>query len=44
VLAIYHETFAQFTTAIDKLLDNLAQYADQLSTLMTEQFEILACV
>jgi transposase len=44
VLAIYHETFAQFTAAIDKLLDNLTQYADQLATLMTEQFEILACV
>lgn len=44
VLAIYHETFALFTAAIDKLLDNLAQYADQLATLMTEQFEILACV
>jgi transposase len=44
VLATYHETFALFTAAIDKLLDNLAQYADQLATLMTEQFEILACV
>jgi len=44
VLAIYHETFALFTAAIDKLLDNLTQYADQLATLMTEHFEILACV
>jgi transposase len=44
VLAIYHETFAQFTAAIDKLLDNLAQYADQLATLMTEQFEIFAFI
>jgi hypothetical protein len=29
--------------AIDNLLDNLDQYADQLTTLMTEEFEILAC-
>jgi transposase len=43
VLETYHETFEQFTTAIDNLLDNLDQYADQLATLMTEKFEILAC-
>jgi len=44
VLTTYYETFAMFTAAIDKFLDNLAQYADQLATLMTEQFEILSCV
>jgi len=43
VLETYHETFEQFTAAIDNLLDHLDQYADQLATLMTEKFEILVC-
>jgi transposase len=43
VLETYHETFELFVAAIDNLLDNLDQYADQLTTLMTEEFEILAC-
>ncbi|MDH4137521.1 MAG: hypothetical protein OEW09_12525 [Anaerolineae bacterium] len=29
---------------IDKVLDNLEEYADELASLMTERFEILACV
>lgn len=40
----YYETFAEFTAALAKVLDHLDQYADQLAKLMTEKFEILACV
>jgi transposase len=43
VLTSYHESFAEFRQAIDKVLDNLAEYADQLASLMTEKFEILTC-
>jgi transposase len=43
VLTTYYESFEKFTAAIDKVLDNLDQYAHQLAVLMTEQFEILTC-
>jgi DNA-binding ferritin-like protein len=44
VMTTYHESFEKFVNEIDKVLDNLAEYADELTTLMTEKFEILACV
>lgn len=37
----YHSTFEEFVQAIDKVLDNLDDYADQLKTLMTQKFEIV---
>jgi transposase len=43
VMTTYHESFEKFVNEIDKVLDNLAQYADELASLMTEKFEILAC-
>ena len=43
VMSQYHECFKKFVAEIDKALDNLGQYADELASLMTEQFEILAC-
>jgi hypothetical protein len=33
-----------FVNEIDKVLDDLAEYADELASLMTEKFEISACV
>ena len=44
VMTSYRETFEKFVDEIDKVLDNLEEYADELATLMTEKFEILACV
>lgn len=44
VMTTYHESFEKFVDEIDKVLDHLADYADELTTLMTEKFEILACV
>ena len=43
VMTTYHESFEIFVDEIDKVLDNLDEYADELATLMTEKFEILAC-
>jgi transposase len=43
VMTTYHETFEKFVDEIDKVLDNLEEYTDELATLMTENFEILAC-
>jgi len=43
VTTVYHESFEQFVDEIDKVLDNLEEYADELASLMTEKFEILAC-
>ena len=43
VMTTYHESFEKFVDEIDKVLDNLAEYADKLASLMTEKFEILAC-
>jgi len=42
-LGEYHETFEQFVAAIGKVLDNLKDYAAELASLMTENFEILPC-
>jgi len=39
----YYETFEQFIAAFDQVLSHLDRYADELATLMTEKFEILAC-
>jgi transposase len=39
----YYETFEEFVAAFDQVLSNLDQYADELASLMTEKFEILAC-
>jgi hypothetical protein len=33
-----------FVNEIDRVLDNLQEYADELASLMTEGFEILARV
>jgi len=43
VMTAYHESFEQFVGEVDKVLDNLEGYADELASLMTEKFEILAC-
>ena len=43
VMTAYHESFERFVDEIDKVLDNLEEYADELASLMTEKFEILAC-
>lgn len=43
VMTAYHEAFERFVAAIDAVLDNLEDYADELRDLMTEKFEILAC-
>lgn len=43
VMTTYHETFEQFVDEIGKVLDNLDEYADELASLMTEKFEVLAC-
>jgi transposase len=42
VLRKYYPTFEQFVEAIQNFLRNLRQYAQELATLMTERFEILA--
>lgn len=39
----HYESFDEFTAEFGKVLDNLDRYADELATLMTEKFEILAC-
>jgi len=39
----YYETFEEFVAGFDKVLSHLDRYADELTTLMTENFEILAC-
>jgi len=43
VTTAYHESFEKFVDEIDKVLDNLKEYSDELTSLMTENFEILAC-
>jgi len=43
VMTIYHETFEKFVDEVGKVLDNLDEYANELESLMTENFEILAC-
>jgi hypothetical protein len=41
VLSKYYPTFEQFVQAIRDFLSNLNHYADQLASLMTQEFEIL---
>jgi len=43
VMAAYHESFDLFVGEVDKVLDNLEGYIDELASLMTEKFEVLAC-
>lgn len=41
VLSVFYATFAEFTHAIDTFFANIGHYKNELSTLMTENFEIL---
>jgi transposase len=43
VLRWFYPTLAQFTLAIDAFFADLGSYKDELSTLMTENFERLKC-
>jgi transposase len=43
VLVKFYATYAQFTQAIAAFFQDLGRYAEELSTLMTENFEILGC-
>jgi transposase len=43
VLRHFYQTFAQFRAAIDAFFTNLAEYREQLATLMTENFEVIKC-
>lgn len=43
VMTTYYASFDQFIAAIAQILDHLTDYAQELATLMTEKFEILAC-
>jgi transposase len=36
----YYPTFAEFRTAVERLLANLSDYADELASLMTENFHL----
>jgi hypothetical protein len=38
----YYATFADFRAAIQHLLTNLASYAEELTTLMTENFHLFS--
>ena len=42
-MTAYHESFDLFVGEVDKVLDNLEGYVDELASLMTEKFEVLAC-
>jgi transposase len=44
VLSQYYETFEQFVKAIKDFLANLDRYADELASLLTEEFELLPSV
>ena len=43
VLVTFYATYAQFTQAIDAFFQELKRYKSELSTLMTENFEVLTC-
>lgn len=43
VMTAYHESFERFVNAIESVLDNLEDYADELIDVMVEKFEILPC-
>ena len=36
----YYTTFAEFRTAVQKVLNNIAAYSDELASLMTERFQL----
>jgi transposase len=36
----YYTTFAEFRKAVQKVLNNIASYRDELSSLMTEHFQL----
>jgi transposase len=36
----YYTTFAEFRTAVQKVLNNIVAYADELASLMTERFQL----
>jgi len=36
----YYTTFAEFRTAVQNVLNNIAAYADELASLMTERFQL----
>jgi hypothetical protein len=36
----YYTTFAEFRTAVQTVLNNIAAYADELASLMTERFQL----
>ena len=37
----FHATFVEFRTAVQKVLNNIAAYSDELAALMTERFQLL---
>jgi transposase len=43
VLCRFYPTFAQFTQAIDAFFADLGRYAEELATLMTDNFQIFTC-
>lgn len=43
VLGTFYATYARFTKAIDTFFQDLQRYRSELSTLMTENFEVLTC-
>jgi transposase len=43
VLVTFYATYAQFTQAIDAFFQEIKRYKSELSTLMTENFELLTC-
>ena len=38
----YYTTFAEFRTAVQKVLNNIAGYREELCSLMTERFQLFA--
>jgi hypothetical protein len=36
----FYPTFAEFRTAIQQVLNNIAAYGDELASLMTERFQL----
>jgi transposase len=36
----FYATFAEFRTAVQKVLNNIASYDDELASLMTERFQL----
>jgi transposase len=43
VLVTFYATYEQFTQAIDAFFQEIKRYKSELSTLMTENFELLTC-